>query len=64
MLKQRPICELKKLRTSSKTVSGCLQNETYVLSDLFKEHSYELEVRLQSEKANVFGIWYFLISLS
>ncbi|OFD70230.1 glycoside hydrolase family 32 protein [Bacillus mycoides] len=58
-LKQRPICELKKLRTSSKTVSGCLQNETYVLSDLFKEHSYELEVRLQSEKANVFGISLF-----
>ncbi|PHG39846.1 glycoside hydrolase family 32 protein [Bacillus toyonensis] len=59
VLKQRPICELKKLRTSSKTVSGCLQNETYVLSDLFKEHSYELEVRLQSEKANVFGISLF-----
>ncbi|MBY0595016.1 glycoside hydrolase family 32 protein [Bacillus bingmayongensis] len=59
VLKQRPISELKALRTSSKTISGCLQNETYVLSDLFKERSYELEVQLYSEKANVFGISLF-----
>ncbi|EMY8535102.1 MULTISPECIES: glycoside hydrolase family 32 protein [Bacillus] len=59
ILKQRPVSELKELRTSSKSISGCVQNETCVLLDLLKERSYELEVQLQVEKANVFGISLF-----
>lgn len=59
VLKQRPVSELKELRTTSKTVSGCVQNEKVILFDFSKEHSYELEVQLYTEKANVFGISLF-----
>lgn len=59
VLKQQPVSELKELRTSSKSITGFVENEKCILLDFPKENSYELEVQLQVEKANVFGISLF-----
>ena len=59
ILKQKPVSELTKLRTTKKEISGDITAGLNVLSTLDNEGSYELIVTLKTEDAKRFGLSLF-----
>ena len=59
ILKQKPVSELKKLRTTKKEISGDISTGLNVLATLGHECSYELIVTLKTDDANNFGLSLF-----
>ncbi len=59
ILKQKPVSELTKLRTTKKDISGDITAGLNVLSTLDDEDSYELIVTLKTEDAKRFGLSLF-----
>ena len=59
ILKQKPVSELTKLRTTKKEISGDISTGLNVLATLGHECSYELIVTLKTDDANNFGLSLF-----
>ncbi|CAI8887880.1 Sucrose-6-phosphate hydrolase [Bacillus sp. IT-79MI2] len=59
ILKQKPVSELKKLRTLKKEISGDIANGLNILTALDHEQTYELIATLKTEEANTFGLALF-----